>query len=465
MTTPDSGTTLETWRLLIIRRDGDEILVVTAGEKCALPQVDIPTQQRIAANINRAVERGLGLRVISLYEVVPCDAALNATVPYHAVAAVPPTQAPPAGMQWACTQSLTEASFSRDGEFAAIDAFRSKFGTGRTDGAVQPFLKPNWFTEVKNWVGRSLRPHSLRLSGEFQQFNASLSFSLIRFGTTGEPVWFKAVGEPNIREWSVTLALGRLGPAFIPQILASKRNWNAWLTLQAPGKSLTSSGETQFWQSAASSLSSLQIACTNDSQRLLRAGAHDLRVSRLLSILDFFFQFAADCTGRLPLQCSNDLTLLEISDLKNVVRIALQDLESLHLTDSVGHMDLNPGNIFVTSERAVFLDWAEAFVGSPLFSFEYLLQHFHRVHPREPIQQARFRNAYLQPWRKRISSKDLERALSLSPLAALFAYAATIWSSADAEPAQQPFRERYLLRLLRKMKSEAQPPEAERVSL
>ena len=105
-----------------------------------------------------------------------------------------------------------------------------------------------------------------------------------------------------------------------------------------------------------------------------------MRVSRLLSILDPFFQFAADCTGRLPLQCSNDLTLLEISDLKNVVRTTLQDLESLHLTDSVGHMDLNPGNIFVTSERAVFLDWAEAFVGSPLFSFEYLLQHFHRVH-------------------------------------------------------------------------------------
>ena len=124
MTTPDSGTTLETWRLLIIRRDGDEMLVITAGEKCALPQVDIPTQQRIAANINRAVERELGLRVISLYEVVPCDAALNATVPYHAVAAVPPAQAPPAGMHWACMQIVDGSLLLARWEFAAIDAFR-----------------------------------------------------------------------------------------------------------------------------------------------------------------------------------------------------------------------------------------------------------------------------------------------------------------------------------------------------
>ena len=62
----------------------------------------------------------------------------------------------------------------------------------------------------------------------------------------------------------------------------------------------------------------------------------------------------------------------------DIVRLTLQELDGLRLLDTVGHMDLSPANIFGTTGRAVFLDWAEAFVGDPFFSFEYLLQHFRR---------------------------------------------------------------------------------------
>ena len=72
-----------------------------------------------------------------------------------------------------------------------------------------------------------------------------------------------------------------------------------------------------------------------------------------------------------------------MSELKDIVRLTLQELDGLRLFDTVGHMDLSPANIFGTTGRAVFLDWAEAFVGDPLFSFEYLLQHFRRKFSRD----------------------------------------------------------------------------------
>ncbi len=455
MSTPPSTNPHEPWLLFMIRRNGNEVLVNTSEAKYTLPQVQIPAQQRIAANINRAVEREFGLQVISLYEVIPRGPALASDFHYHVVAAVQSAQVPPEGYRWACLRSLKANSFLRDREFAGIDAFRLGLKAVGSDLASEPFREPGWFTEVKRWVGRSLRPHSLRLSGKFDQLNACPTFSLIRFETNREPVWFKAVGKPNIREWAVTLALAGLCPDCIPRILASRRRWNAWLALQAPGQSLASNGEPQIWERTAASLASLQVASMNHGDNLLMAGAHDLRVSRLLSILEPFFQFVADSTRRLPLQTSKNLTLLEVSELKDIVRLTLQELDGLRLLDTVGHMDLSPANVFGTTGRTVFLDWAEAFVGNPLFSFEYLLQHFRRKFSRDAPLEERFRNAYLKPWRSKIPPQHLERAVLLSPLAALFGYAATVWASAQTDSAQLSSRERYLLSLVRKMKDEA----------
>ena len=161
MSTPTSTNPLEPWLLLMIRRNGKEVLVNTSAAKYTLPQVQIPARQRIAANINRAVEREFGLQVISLYEVIPRGPALASDFHYHVVAAVQSAQMPPEGYRWACLRTLKANSFLRDREFAGIDTFRLGLKAVGSDLASEPFRKPGWFTEVKRWVGRSLRPHSL----------------------------------------------------------------------------------------------------------------------------------------------------------------------------------------------------------------------------------------------------------------------------------------------------------------
>src|SRR5580693_4101532 len=139
MSTPTSKNPLEPWLLLMIRRDGTEVLVNTSEAKYTLPQVLIPAQQRIAANINRAVERELGLRVMSLYEVIPPGPALTSDIHYHAVAAVQSAQIPPGGYRWACLRTLKADSFLRDREFAGINTFRLGLKAAGRDLAAEPF--------------------------------------------------------------------------------------------------------------------------------------------------------------------------------------------------------------------------------------------------------------------------------------------------------------------------------------
>jgi thiamine kinase-like enzyme len=455
MIAPNLSNPSEAWRILIVRRDCDEILVEASGSKYTLPQVDIPAQQRIAAHINRTVERDFGLRVISLYEVAPDAPERVNGVPYHAAATIQDTHPPQAGNRWICARSLTADSFSRDGDFAALRAFRSRLDAARQDGTSGPFLKPDWFAEVTNWVKNSIRSHSSHLTGAFQQLNACATFSLIRFETGEKPVWFKAVGEPNLREYAVTLALAHACPAFVPHVLASENKWNAWLTTQAPGQSLASARGILFWETTAATLASLQIAMLNDTEVLLRAGARDLSVSALRAALDPFFEWLADAVVRSRDRYFEDLTPCDVSELRDVVRGALETFLQVSAIDSIGHMDLSPGNILCTTDRATFLDWAEAFVGAPVFSFEYLLQHFRRAFPHQQLLEERFRNAYLEPWRMVRREESVETSLSLSPLLALFAYATTVWSSATWGDAQDPGREKYLSLLVRKLRSEA----------
>lgn len=454
MVSPEGEGSLETWRLVLFGDDGAKILITCDQAEYTLPQVQIPARQRIAENINRVVEREFRLRIISLDEIVLPDPGLTGNARYHAALSIEPDQTPRGGTDWVFTRSLA-ATLSRGVNFAAVEAFLSKLDIAGRHGATQPFLKLDWFTKTKKWIERKLRPHALHLTGQFRQLNASSTFSLIRFETNRRAVWFKAVGEPNTREYAVTLTLAAMCPDLLPSVLASNRRWNAWLSAEAAGESIAENAGIDRWKTAASNLANLQIGTMSGSEKLLKAGAHDLRTPRLLSLVEPFFEFAADATGRSPLQSSSNLTLLELSDLKGVVRAVLDELTSFHLTDTVGLMDLNPGNIFCTANRAIFLDWAEAFVGNPLFSFEYLFQHFRRTGAREPSTEEQFRNAYLEPWRNHIPPKHLSRIISLSPIAALFGYAATVWSAGRTSPAWTARWERYLLQLVRKMKNDA----------
>ena len=441
----------ESWGILAVSPDGRQILLQQEGENFSLPRVEIPRYERVAANINRTVRQDLGIPVISLYPIVPAGPGDTAGGDYHAVTALPKNDDLPHAGEWKFMSSLSAESFPRRLDFLAIRAFRAGLERNGEDRETFPFLQPDWLTDVARWVADALRPHALHLTGAFRQLNADSLFSLIRFETNGRAVWFKAVGAGNSREFPLTLALAQLCPARIPKVLAGKPEWRAWLALEASSVCLSESSDPRQWEGAAAELAFLQIASIPAADALRSAGAQDLTCDGLRLLAETFFAFLTSSPPASRASGGNALTGEEIEEIKNAVLDCLAHLEAVGLPNTVGHMDLNPANIHSTGTGCVFLDWAEAFLGNPLFSFEYLLQHFRRAVSPGAQEQTRFREAYLLPWREVVSPAGLQAATSSAPLAALFAYAATVWSD-STKRGPNVAGEKYLASLVRKMK-------------
>jgi hypothetical protein len=450
---------IESWRLLIVRPERAEILLGSDDATFCLPDIAIPPQERIAANINREVERRFGLRVISLYEIHPDSAALQDGVFYHAVLSVQSSEPVPNDTAWMPIGFLSANSFRREEDFAAIDEFRSLCAKANADSGPDPFLRLTWFREVTEWVNESLGPYRLHLTGPFRQLNACSNFSLLRFETSGVPVWFKAVGEPNTREYPITLALAHACPEFIPKVLAARSDWNAWLAEEAAGTSLLSNTHLPHWEYAAESLANLQVQTIPLVQELARAGARDFSCRYLGSGIEPFIEFIQNNAQESSGSRGPQLSIPELRELGVVLQDVLKTLDELSLPETVGHMDLNPQNIICSDRECVFLDWTEAFIGCPLFSFEYLLQHFRRTFPSQLTMEKKFQEAYADPWRAPISPENLALAASLSPLAALFAYVTTVQRYLETEESANSVQWEYFLRLVRKMRRMSQARE------
>ena len=435
-------------RLLLFRSAAEEVLLRSGPGGFRLPEIELPANERIAASLHRTVRRELGLDVISLYEVSSGD---RSEILYHAAVSARPDDNIPIGACWTTVDSLRPESFSRSNDFHALARFQSNLTAVEQGGPSEPFRNPNWFHHVTAWVSKVLRPDGVRLSGAFQQLNASATFSLIRFETDGRPVWFKAVGEPNLREFHLTQALSQKCTGFLPRVLACNARWNAWLAEEAAGIPLSPPAEFRHWESAAESLARLQILALPHAEELAAAGARDLSPRQLLSRVAPFLEFIAHRAEGSNSIAAGPLRGGDWRALGWAIEDALCQLDQPHLPQTLGHMDLNPQNIFCAGNACLFLDWAEGSMGCPFFSWEYLVQHFRRRFRANPCMEKGLRDRYLRSWQPYMTHRDLENILTLCPLAALFAYACTLFTSLFERGSMTAAEETYLVGLGRKM--------------
>jgi hypothetical protein len=133
----------------------------------------------------------------------------------------------------------------------------------------------------------------------------------------------------------------------------------------------------------------------------------------------------------------------------------LSFLEKTSIPETLGHMDFNPGNIVCSPSGSVFLDWAEAFVGHPFLTFEYLLEHFRRTFGQGSSYETQLVARYVSPWRELVSERDIQSALEVMPLLAVFACAAGNDRWTSPQKLEEPSTEAYLRSLTRRMEREA----------
>jgi hypothetical protein len=263
------------------------------------------------------------------------------------------------------------------------------------------------------------------------------------------------VGAPNQREYPVTLALARSFSRYVPQIIATRSEWNGWLAREAEGFLLQECSGLASWEAAATDLVELQISSLGRSLQLLDPGARDLRAWALVDFVQPFFRAMGELMERQTKVPPAALSREELGRLSERVQDALTVLEETGIHTTLGHLDMNPGNIVCSPTGCVFLDWAEAFVGHPFLTFEYLLEHFRRTFGQDHPQETNFIARYISPWRAFVSESDSRRALEVAPLIAVFAHAAGNGLCTDPRKLEDPRHAGYLRSLTRRMVREA----------
>lgn len=449
----------DTYKLIVFDSAGTAVLVESQGYDYRLPKIEIPKFTRPAQEITEILRNSWKLTSVFLFSGV-LEESPDASY-FVVLESKDGVCLCPQGLEWfTIHHALSDVLFSNQ-ERRVLKLSHARL-TGRVHpGSSGPFARLGWMRELQDWAGAILRPLGMELKG-FKQLNGCETFSLIRFATTQQPVWFKAVGEPNLHEYGISLALARLLPRFVPTILGTKPAWHGWL-MSDGGTTLDESPDPSAWQTAVTTLADLQIASIDATDDLLEAGCRDLRLATLLDLVDPFLDAMAELVNQQTKIPPPVLSRQELSRLNTTIKDALNCLEALPIPDTLGHSDFNPGNIIVGPERWTFIDWAEAHVSHPFLTFEYFLSHLRKDYPALVPFEVELRSSYARRWHSVCLSEQVSEAFLFSPLVAVFAYAVAGNSWRDQERLKIPQVPGYLRSLTRRMKQEAEMLQRRRV--
>jgi hypothetical protein len=442
------------YRILLFQKRGSELLVAGEGPPFTLPCVEIPRWERVEENVVASVRKYYGMSAICLFTPELPDATTGPL--YEVIESTEANCAAPVNMSWIWADSCSEHSFADAQDFAATTSARSQIRKFQLDGASGPFGKPGWWEELFSWVQHEIGPHGLRLTGGFRQLNASPTFALLRLETNRQALWFKAVGEPNLREFPISVTLSRLFPTFVPTVIATRPECHGWLTTEFPGGTLDESPTESAYEQASKTLAELQAASLGKIDLLLEAGGRDLRVHSLLTLVDPFIEVMWEQMKRQEKTPPPALNREQLLTLGASVKEALSCWGDLNIPDTLGHLDFNLGNILCSKERCIFVDWAEAYIGPPFMTLEYFREHVRRLQTEQSRIDALICESYWKRWSSLLSPEVIAKGKTLAPLLAVFAYATGIEDGHDSASLCRPGRAPYLRSLTRRMLREAQ---------
>jgi hypothetical protein len=443
------------YRLLMLRKSGSELLVASERPPFTLPCVEIPRWERVAENLTEAVRKRYGISAICLFTLDLSDATANGEPPIYQVMEIREAAIVPSNeMRSLPLDSISGQSFADEQDRVATAKTLRQIARFQGGEAIGPFGRPGWIEELFSWVQHEIEPYGLRLTGNFRQLNASPTFSLIRLETNAQAVWFKAVGEPNLREFGISLALAKLFPGFVPTVIAPHPALHGWLTTEFPGSTLDEASDSSAWERAAYTLAELQIASAGHTDQLLEAGCRDLRVPYLLSLVDPFMEEMSQLMEQQKKAPPAVLGRGDLLTLGTQIKETLSGLAELDIPNTLGHLDFNPGNILCSADQCVFLDWAEAYVGPPFLTLQYLREHLGRLREGDVGSFAHVVNPYETKWRQILSPETVSAAMDLAPLLAVFAYAAGTESWRKPIEIRDPKAAAYQRSLTRRMHAE-----------
>ena len=414
-------------RVAIVDPSSKAVLALQMSDRTTLPHVQLSRRTRFAQQLTSAIYATWGLQVLILDSLKTGSSSTNCIVVALLIAGVPGPQFSilPAERLIGCALSNQEAGL-------LFEMLKGK--------RANPFSRLGWIDDAISWIVTATG-QKLSSKRQIEQWNFGGEFALLRLRMDeGGCYWLKATGKPNKHEYDITVCLSELYSDFLPPLIATRKEWNAWLTKEF-GEPFADLPPADAMTCAATNFATFQLETINGVEMLLSAGAFDQRLRTLREHIDPIFRFLADAMTRQRSTKVPPLGHERLQELAILVTDACDRMESLGIPDTLLHNDLNAGNILYDGRRCVFTDWSEAAVGNPFLACERLcrlnVNHGEVVH-----------TAYRKLWIEQVGEAGIREAFTLAPLLDVFAYlyGRGYWIACENHPQYLESRARSLAR-------------------
>jgi hypothetical protein len=363
MATPAAILETVEYRVVLVQRDSPTVLAFGVLGRYCLPRVRIPQLTRPAQRLRMVIEATWGLDVFVLDVIVPD----HRTAPCMVAELLMPRKS--SDFKKVKLDQISRLELSEQERFEIVLLLDGK--------SKSPLSRIGWINDATTWI-ESATGRAFSSKTNIEQLNAGQGFALLGFSSDdGKHYWLKATGEPNTHEVSITLCLSKMCGEYLPEYIASKQEWNAWLmsgdSVRLPEWPLKPLALCHLLEDAVASMAEVQMKSAGRELELLEAGAFDQRLNGLSTHAGALFEYLEEAMSQ---QTSTKKARIErgrIHELRAIFERICARLEKLALPNSVLHGDMNFSNILMASQRCQFIDWCEAYVGNPLITLQHLL--------------------------------------------------------------------------------------------
>jgi aminoglycoside phosphotransferase (APT) family kinase protein len=307
---------------------------------------------------------------------------------------------------------LAAANLDRlDEPEAVISAVR--LAVGELNGQVpRPLRRPDWYRvgwlrKVESWIDARLAVTGRRRTGPSSVIKLWGLSVVLRVPCAGPnagdaAVYLKATCDLFRAEPMITQALGLFARDHVPSIL-NVDHGQAWM-LMDPLPGADSENPPSVAVTAAEVLATVQLAALSHLDELARAGCPDRGLQPTLDGL------------RLVIDDSSELHLLNVDERAAVAAMGpwltskIGEFYQCGIPITVGHGDLNLGNVASDGTRLVLYDWTDACFTHPFLDAAHLAQS-RGVGDKNDVLAT-----FSRSWRDAFPSAHVDHALGIAPL-------------------------------------------------
>jgi hypothetical protein len=331
------------------------------------------------------------------------------------------------------------------------------------DKTARFFSTLGWIDQVVPWFETVCRTR-LRSKKDITQLNAGTGSCLACFKTEdGQRFWLKATGERNHHELGVTVLLSELASPYLPKMIATRTDWNAWL-MSGDADSITECPIDpvpcfRLLEDAVTSMAELQLRTVGHTIALREAGSISQDTTTLLGQLPGLFDFLYEAMAAQTSMKVPRLDKRRLEEICRIAEIACYRMEDLNLPLTIVHGDLNLPNILTHHGSCLFIDWCEAYIGCPLISLQHLML-LNRIENRDvkAFVDVLLKDRYKEIWSVTYDPAILDTGFLFMPLVAIIS---TLYGRGDwlhTPRRNNPRLQQYARTLARCMDREAKNP-------